>query len=139
MLFCRSHTEHYIFTVAPKKDYPTVLATPIWPSGMKPSSTVSWIINIEPQLESKLKFRNVSQPKCKGGHTNIAVWTIPSQTEVYNTKTDENINDILVPGSFYLNMTNCKSPTVPFRAMMEITLQNNTSERLTSFCPLYSH
>ncbi|CAM4697004.1 unnamed protein product [Leuciscus chuanchicus] len=126
--FTQDISEHYIFTVAPKKDNPTVLATPVWPSGMKSSSTVSWIVNIEPQLESKLKFRNVSQPKCKGGHTNIAVWTIPSQTVVYSTKQDENINDILVPGSFYLNMSNCKSPTVPFRAMMEITLQNNTNK-----------
>ncbi|KAK7147938.1 hypothetical protein R3I94_010457 [Phoxinus phoxinus] len=127
-LFTQDISEHYIFTVAPKKDNPTVLATPVWPSGMKPSSTVSWIVNIEPQLESKLKFRNVSQPKCKGGHTNIAVWTIPSQTVVYTTKKDENINEILIPGSFYLNMTNCKSSTVPFRAMMEITLQNNTDK-----------
>ncbi|XP_077061967.1 CUB domain-containing protein 1a isoform X2 [Siphateles boraxobius] len=126
--FTQDISEHYIFTVAPKKDNPTVLATPVWPSGMKPSSTVSWIVNIDPQLESKLKFTNVSQPKCKGGHTNIAVWTIPSQTVVYSTKKDENINDILVPGSFYLNMTNCKFPTVPFRAMMEITLQNNTNK-----------
>ncbi|ROL33013.1 CUB domain-containing protein 1 [Anabarilius grahami] len=128
--FTQDISEHYIFTVAPKMDNPTVLATPAWPSGMKPSSNVSWIINMEPQLKSNLKFRNVSQPKCKEVHTNIAVQTIRSQAMVYSTKKDKNINDILVPESFYLNMTNCKSPTGSFRAMMEITLQNSSNKLL---------
>lgn len=105
-----------------------MLATPAWPSGMKASSTVSWIVNLEPQIKSNLKFRNVSQPKCKEVHTTIAVQTIRSQTTLYSTKKDEKIKDLLVPESFYLNMTNCKSPTGAFRAMMEITLQNSTSE-----------
>ncbi|XP_048009834.1 CUB domain-containing protein 1-like [Megalobrama amblycephala] len=123
--FTQDISEHYIFTVAPKMDNPTVLATPAWPSGMKPSSNVSWIINMEPQLKSNLKFMNVSQPKCTEVQTNIAVQTIVPQVIVYSAKKDENINDILVLESFYLNMTNCKSPTGSFRAMMEITLQSN--------------
>ncbi|XP_016117955.1 CUB domain-containing protein 1-like [Sinocyclocheilus grahami] len=128
--FTQDISEHYIFTVAPKMDNPTVLATPAWPSGMKASSTVSWIVNLEPQFKSNLKFRNVSQPKCKEVHTNIAVQTIRSQTTLYSTKKDEKIKDLLIPESFYLNMTNCKSPTGAFRAMMEITLQNSTSKLL---------
>ncbi|XP_067247803.1 CUB domain-containing protein 1-like [Chanodichthys erythropterus] len=128
--FTQDIAEHYIFYVAPKLGNPTMLATPAWPSGMKPSSTVSWIINMEPQLKSNLKFRNVSQPKCKEVHTNIAVQQIRSQAMVYSTKKDENINDVLVPESFYLNMTNCKSPTGSFRAMMEITLQNSPNKLL---------
>ncbi|XP_016342311.1 CUB domain-containing protein 1-like isoform X2 [Sinocyclocheilus anshuiensis] len=128
--FTQDISEHYIFTVAPKMDNPTVLATPAWPSGMKASSTVSWIVNLEPQFKSNLKFRNVSQPKCKEVHTNIAVQTIRSQTTLYSTKKDEKMKDLLVPESFYLNMTNCKSPTGAFRAMMEITLQNSTSKLL---------
>ncbi|XP_067305458.1 CUB domain-containing protein 1-like isoform X2 [Pseudorasbora parva] len=126
--FTQYISEHYIFTVSPKMDNPTVLATPAWPSGMKPSSTVSWIINTE--LTSNLKFRNVSQTKCKEMHTNIAVQTIRSQTMVYSTKKDEKINDVLVPESFYLNMTNCKSPTGAFKAIMEITLPDNTNNLL---------
>ncbi|XP_052435648.1 CUB domain-containing protein 1 isoform X2 [Carassius gibelio] len=125
--FTQDISEHYIFTVAPKMDNPTVLATPAWPSGMKSSSTVSWIVNLEPQFKSNVKFRNVSQPKCKEVHTNIAVQTIRSQKTLYSTKKDEKINDLLVPESFYLNMTNCKSPTGAFRAMMEITLQNSSN------------
>lgn len=109
-------------------DNPTVLATPAWPSGMKPSSTVSWIVNLEPQFKSNLMFRNVSQPKCKEVHTNIAVQTIRSQKTLYSTKKDVKIKDLLVPESFYLNMTNCKSPTGAFRAVVEITQQNGTSE-----------
>ncbi|RXN11678.1 CUB domain-containing 1-like protein [Labeo rohita] len=100
--------QDYIFTVAPKMDNPTVLATPAWPSGMKPSSTVSWIVNLEPQFKSNLMFRNVSQPKCKEVHTNIAVQTIRSQKTLYSTKKDVKIKDLLVPESFYLNMTNYK-------------------------------
>ncbi|XP_067305456.1 CUB domain-containing protein 1a isoform X2 [Pseudorasbora parva] len=126
--FTKGISEHYIFTVAPKMDNPTVLATPAWPSGMKPSSTVSWIINTE--VTSNLKFRNVSQPKCKEVHTNIAVQTIHSQKMVYSTKKDEKIIDVLVPESFYLNMTNCKSPTGAFGAIMEITLQKTTNKLL---------
>ncbi|XP_048009863.1 CUB domain-containing protein 1-like [Megalobrama amblycephala] len=128
--FTQDISEHYIFTVTPKMDNPTVLATPAWPSGMKPSSNVSWIINTDPQLKSNLKFMNVSQPECIEVYTNIAVQTIVPQMMVYSTKKDENINDVLVPESFYLNMTNCKSPTGSFRAMMEITLQSNTKKLL---------
>ncbi|XP_026084207.1 CUB domain-containing protein 1a [Carassius auratus] len=128
--FTQDISEHYIFTVAPKMDNPTVLATPAWPSGMKASSTVSWIVNLEPQFKSSVKFRNVSQPKCREVHTNIAVQTIRSQKTLYSTKKDEKIKDLLVPESFYLNMTNCKSPTGAFRAMMEITLQNSSSKLL---------
>ncbi|XP_073702729.1 CUB domain-containing protein 1a [Garra rufa] len=128
--FTQDISEHYIFTVAPKMDNPTMLATPSWPSGMKPSSTVSWIVNLEPQFKGNLKFVNVSQPKCKEVHTNIAVQTISSQTMLYTTKKDEKIKDLLVPESFYLNMTNCKSPTGAFRAVMEITQQNSTSKLL---------
>ncbi|XP_058602328.1 CUB domain-containing protein 1a isoform X2 [Onychostoma macrolepis] len=128
--FTQDISEHYIFTVAPKMDNPTILATPAWPSGMKASSTVSWIVNLEPQIKSNLKFRNVSQPKCKEVHTNIAVQTVHAQTTLYSTKKDEKIKDLLVPESFYLNMTNCKSPTGAFRAMMEITLQNSTNKLL---------
>ncbi|XP_059423236.1 CUB domain-containing protein 1-like isoform X1 [Carassius carassius] len=128
--FTQDISEHYIFTVAPKMDNPTVLATPAWPSGMKASSTVSWIVNLESQFKSNVKFRNVSQPKCKEVHTNIAVQTIRSQKTLYSTKKDKKINDLLVPESFYLNMTNCKSPTGAFRAMMEITLQNSSNELL---------
>ncbi|XP_048009457.1 CUB domain-containing protein 1-like isoform X1 [Megalobrama amblycephala] len=129
-LFTQDISEDYIFTVAPKLDNPTVLATPAWPSGMKPSSSVSWIINMEPQLKSNLKFMNVSQPECMEVQTNIAVQTIVPQMIVYSAKKDGNINNILVLESFYLNMTNCKSPTGSFRAMMEITLQNNTKNHL---------
>ncbi|XP_048009321.1 CUB domain-containing protein 1-like [Megalobrama amblycephala] len=128
--FTQDISEDYIFTVAPKLDNPTVLATPAWPSGMKPSSNVSWIINMEPQLKSNLKFMNVSQPECMEVQTNIVAQTILPQMIVYSAKTEENINDVLVPESFYLNMTNCKSPTGSFRAMMEITLQNNTKNHL---------
>ncbi|XP_043116869.1 CUB domain-containing protein 1a [Puntigrus tetrazona] len=128
--FTKNISENYIFTVAPKIDYPTMLATPAWPSGMEASRTVSWIVNLEPQFKSSLKFRNVSQPKCKEVHTSVAVQTIRSQTTLYSTKTDSKIKDLLVPESFYLNMSNCKPSTGAFRVMMEITLQNSTNKLL---------
>lgn len=129
-LFTQGISENYIFTVAPKMDNPTTLATPGWPSAMKASSTVSWIVNMEPQFKSVLKFRDVSQPKCKQVHTNIAVQTIRSQTVLYATTKDDKIKDLLVPEGFYLNMTNCRSPTGAFRAMTEVTVQSNTNKLL---------
>lgn len=128
--FTQGISENYIFSVTPKMDNPTTLATPGWPSAMKASSTVSWIVNMEPQYTSVLTFRNVSQPKCKQVHTNIAVQTIRSQTVLYTTTKDDKMKDLLLPEGFYLNMTNCKSPTGAFRAMMEVTVQSNTNKLL---------
>ncbi|XP_055068039.2 CUB domain-containing protein 1a [Misgurnus anguillicaudatus] len=129
-LFRQAISEHYIFTVAPRNDYPALLATPAWPSEMKPSYTVSWIVTLESKFKSKLVFRNVSQPKCKEVNASIVVQSIHSKKMLYSNKNDENIKDLPLLESFYLNMTNCKSPTGAFRAMMQITLQSNTNQLL---------
>ncbi|XP_052002701.1 CUB domain-containing protein 1a [Xyrauchen texanus] len=129
--FTQEISEHYIFTLVPtKRNDPTLLVTPAWPSAMKPSCTVSWIVNLDPQLKSNLDFKHVSQLKCKGAQTSITVQSINSQKILYSVKKDVIIKGLLVPESFYLNMTNCKSPTGAFRAMMQITLQNNSSNLL---------
>lgn len=96
---------------------------------MTPSNSVSWIVTLDPQFKGKLEFKNVSQPKCKEVHTSIIVQSIRSQLMLYSTKEDDKITDLQVLESFYLNMTNCKSTTGDFRAMMQITVQSNKSER----------
>ncbi|KAI7791075.1 CUB domain-containing protein 1 precursor [Triplophysa rosa] len=100
------------------------ITTVAWPSGMTPSSTVSWIVTLDPQFKCKLEFKNISRPKCKEVRTTITVQSIRSQMMLYSTKEDGKIKDLEVSESFSLNMTNCKSTTGDFRAMMQITVQS---------------
>uniref|UniRef100_A0A3Q1EFR2 CUB domain containing protein 1a n=1 Tax=Acanthochromis polyacanthus TaxID=80966 RepID=A0A3Q1EFR2_9TELE len=106
--FEKEVSDRYIFTVSPSKDTPVLLATPGWPVGMKPSSTVSWIVNVPPKMDAHLMFTNLTQPKCKARHTNIRVQRVGSPEEDYSRREDEETeSEITVSESFYLNMSNC--------------------------------
>ncbi|TRY56905.1 hypothetical protein DNTS_017066 [Danionella cerebrum] len=128
--FTKEISENYIFSVAPKSDSPTNLATPGWPNAVTSSSTVSWIVDMEPQSTSTLTFSNISQPICKGEHPKITVQTVESQEMLLSSKTGDKLKDLLVHESFYINMTNCKSPTGAFRAKMEITVHSSSHKLL---------
>ena len=65
--------EHIIYTVRPQFPDPALLATPNWPEGMRPSSTVSWMVQVPPQFLALVQFPNVTQPSCAQRHTSIKV------------------------------------------------------------------
>lgn len=123
------HLERYIFTVSPKKDTPVLLATPGWPVGMKPYSTVSWIVSVPPRMEAHLMFDKLSQPKCTNRHTNIRVQRVGSREEDYSRREDEEAEqEIVVPAKFYLNMSNCLPEKGHFSLITKITLKDCKSK-----------
>ncbi|KAA0702874.1 hypothetical protein E1301_Tti017072 [Triplophysa tibetana] len=134
-LFRKEISEHYIFTVEAKSHYTALLATPAWPSGMTQSNTVSWIVMLDPQFKGKLEFKNVSQPKCKELCTSITVQSFRSMMMLYSTKEEDKIRDLQVLESFYLNMTNCKSISGDFKAMMQLTVQKSLRIPITQEDP----
>uniref|UniRef100_A0A8C7HCB5 CUB domain containing protein 1a n=1 Tax=Oncorhynchus kisutch TaxID=8019 RepID=A0A8C7HCB5_ONCKI len=118
-------SESIIYTVQPRMGSPALLATPNWPNGMKPYSTVSWIVNLPGHLQANLLFTNISQPKCGQGHTCIKVQTLGSPEELLSQREDEAAEDkLMVPESFYLNMSNCLPEDRHFSVLSKVTLQN---------------
>lgn len=109
----------------------TLLASPNWPQGMKPSSTVSWIVTLPSQYEAELRFVNVSQPKCNDRHTSISVMLLGQEEEVMSRREDQPKQyDLSVPQSFYLNMSNCVPHEGQFKAAVNVILQKKSSKRL---------
>lgn len=81
-------------------------------------------------MEAHLMFFNLSQPKCYTRHTNIKVLQIGQPEEVYSRREDEEAeSEITVPGSFYLNMSNCRPERGRFSVITKITLQNSISKK----------
>lgn len=96
---------------------------------MKPFSTVSWIVTFPSQYKAQLRFANVSQPKCAETHTFIRVKELNQEAELISrSENEEPIEDLAVPRSFYLNMSNCEPETGRFAAMTQIVLQKKTRE-----------
>lgn len=109
----------------------SLLATPNWPQGMRPSSTVSWIVTLPSQYEANLQFVNVSQPNCDDIHTAITVMLLGQEEEIMSRREDQPKEyDILVPQSFYLNMSNCIPQEGQFIAVTKIVLQKKSSKHL---------
>lgn len=80
-------------------------------------------------------FFNLSQPKCHTRHTNIKVLQIGQREEVYSRREDEEAeSEIVVPGSFYLNMSNCRPERGHFSVITKITLQNSISKKTAYVC-----
>ncbi|XP_010883460.2 CUB domain-containing protein 1 [Esox lucius] len=121
--FTKEIGERYIFTVRPKSGFPTILATPSWPMGMKSFSTVSWIVSVPSNKEAHLLFTNISQPKCSKQHTSIRVQSLGSLKEMYSQQEDKKADrEITISESFYLNMSNCMPEKGDFSVLTEITL-----------------
>ncbi|XP_070778267.1 CUB domain-containing protein 1 [Enoplosus armatus] len=126
--FSQEIPETIIYRVSPKMSSPTLLATPNWPQGMRPSSTVSWIVTLPSQYQAHLQFVNVSQPKCNDRHTAIKVKMLGYEEEIMSRREDEQAEDkLLVPQSFYLNMSNCITEEGHFGAVTKIVLQKKTN------------
>lgn len=100
------------------------MATPGWPVGMKGYSTVSWVVSVPPNMEARLTFANLSQPKCSNQHTDISVQRVGRPTLDYSRREDEEAeSELTVSGSFYLNMSNCRVERGRFSVLSKITLQ----------------
>lgn len=81
------------------------------------------------QYQAELQFLNVSQPKCNDRHTAIKVRLLGQEEELMSRREDEVTEDSLVlPQSFYLNMSNCIPEDGQFKAMTRIILQQKTSK-----------
>lgn len=107
-----------------------MLVTPNWPQGMRPSSTISWIVTLPSQYQADLQFVNFSQPKCNDRHTSIKVKLLNQEEEIMSRREDEQIEgNLLVPNSFYLNMSNCIPEEGQFGAITKIVLQKKTSKQ----------
>ncbi|CAL8299438.1 unnamed protein product [Lota lota] len=120
-------SEHIIYTVRPQITTPALLATPNWPDGMNPLSTVSWIVQIPPQYLALVQFSNVTRPSCDSEHNGIEVQLIGSKEEVLSRREDEVLEDKLVSENFYINMSSCVPDKGYFSALTKVTLQPKTS------------
>ncbi|XP_007228943.3 CUB domain-containing protein 1a isoform X1 [Astyanax mexicanus] len=129
--FLESLKERYIINVMPKKDSSVLLATPAWPAGMKPQSTVSWIVSFPSQFEANVEFTNISQVSCANRHTSIEVQKQSSRGETYSWRMDEKPKSVVMEESFYLNMSNCKSVKGSFSVVSQITLLKRKNKSLT--------
>ncbi|XP_026769774.3 CUB domain-containing protein 1a isoform X2 [Pangasianodon hypophthalmus] len=128
--FTNSVKEHYIFTVLPKKDIPVLLATPAWPLGMKAYATVSWFVSFPAQLEAHVSFTNVSQLTCQNRPAYIKLHRERSQDKMYSWQ-DQNPKDVVIPESFFLNMSNCLPVKGAFSVVSQVTLHMGKSVRLS--------
>nr|XP_057902681.1 CUB domain-containing protein 1 [Doryrhamphus excisus]XP_057902682.1 CUB domain-containing protein 1 [Doryrhamphus excisus] len=126
--FSKEIPETIIYQVTPQMSSPTLLATPNWPKGMRPSSTVSWIVTLPSRYHAHVQIVNVSQPKCEDRHTAIKVKMLDSEEEILSRREDEKTDDkLLVPRSFYINMSNCIPEDGNFGAVTKIVLQQKTN------------
>ncbi|KAL7382244.1 hypothetical protein ABVT39_019415 [Epinephelus coioides] len=122
--FSEKIRETIIYRVSPKASSPTLLATPNWPQGMKPSSTVSWIVSLPSQYKALLQFVNISQPKCASWHKAIKVKMLGYEEELMIRREDKEAeNKLEVPHSFYLKMFGCAPGENQFGAVTKIVLQ----------------
>ncbi|XP_067468699.1 CUB domain-containing protein 1 [Thunnus thynnus] len=119
--------ETIIYRVTPTMSSPTLLATPNWPQGMRPFSTVSWIVTVPSMYQAQLQFVNVSQPKCNDRHTAIKVKMLGYEEEIMSRREDEEVEELLLPQSFYLNMSNCIPEEGKFGAVTKIILEKKTN------------
>ncbi|KAM9824527.1 CUB domain-containing protein 1 [Neosynchiropus ocellatus] len=120
--------ETIIYSVTPEVGTQTLLATPNWPSGMRPLSTVAWIVNLPSQYQAHMQVVNFSQPKCSDRHTSIKVRMLGYEEEMMSRREDEPIDDkLLIPNSFYLNMSNCIPEKKYFGAVTKIILEPKTN------------
>ncbi|KAM4630925.1 CUB domain-containing protein 1 [Polymixia lowei] len=126
--FTEEISDSIIYRVRPKMSSMALLATPNWPDGMKPSSTISWIVTVPSRYQAALQFANVSQPKCGQRHTSIKVQMLGSEEEMLSRREDEEVEDqLVVPESFYLNMSNCIPEEGHFGVVTKVILQKKTN------------
>ncbi|KAL1255159.1 hypothetical protein QQF64_013220 [Cirrhinus molitorella] len=124
-------TENVIYTVSPLISGPMYLATPNWPDGMNPTSSVSWVVYVPQDYKAELLFSNVSKPKCDTGHTEVEVGPLDSQGQTQSWREDQSFpSSVIQQQSFYLNMSNCEPKSDRFAVLSNISLQKETKKFL---------
>jgi len=97
---------------------------------MSPYTTISWIVTFPSLYKAHILFVNISQPKCADKHTGIKVQMLGYDEELLSRREDEPVElKLMVPKSFYLNMTNCVIEEGNFGVVTKIVLQKNTSKK----------
>lgn len=103
--------------------------TPNWPGGMKPDSTLSWIVNVPEEYNAQLCFINVSRPQCSASHTEvISIQELGSHVELRFSKDVKLVPEHNIMRSFYLNMSNCEPEDGKFAILSQISLQKKPSK-----------
>lgn len=107
------------------------LATPNWPNGMNPSSSVAWIVNVPQEHKAELQFTGVGKLICDSGHSEVTIGPLDSQGQTQSWREDQSFPNTPVQQqqSFYLNISNCEPKNGHFAVLSKITLQKETSER----------
>uniref|UniRef100_A0A3B1IN57 CUB domain containing protein 1a n=1 Tax=Astyanax mexicanus TaxID=7994 RepID=A0A3B1IN57_ASTMX len=123
-------TDEVIYTTSPLVSSPIVLATPNWPAGMKPDSTVSWLISVPEEHSAELLFINISQPSCRQSHATVTVQELDS-TRKWSFREDEKMEKYDAQSSFYLNMSNCEPEQGNFAFLTKISLQKKSRKLLS--------
>ncbi|XP_051519401.1 CUB domain-containing protein 1-like [Myxocyprinus asiaticus] len=120
-------SENVVYSVSPLVLGTTYLATPNWPYGMNPSSSVSWIVNVPQEHRAELQFTNVSKPKCDPGHTTVEIRPLGSNGQLQSWREDQSVpNTVIQQQSFYLNISNCEPKSGSFAVLSKVTLQKET-------------
>ncbi|XP_051991080.1 CUB domain-containing protein 1-like [Xyrauchen texanus] len=124
-------SENVVYSVSPLVLGTTYLATPNWPNGMNPSSSVTWIVNVPQEHRAELQFTNVSKPKCDTGHTTVEIQQLGSNGHSQSWREDQSVPNIVNQlESFYLNMSNCEPKSGSFAVLSKVTLLKETKNVL---------
>uniref|UniRef100_A0A3B3VEF5 CUB domain containing protein 1a n=1 Tax=Poecilia latipinna TaxID=48699 RepID=A0A3B3VEF5_9TELE len=101
--------ETIIYRISPNLTSPTILVTPNWPTGMKPHSSVSWIVDLPWMHHAHIKFA-ISGLECENSHTRINVKHQEGGSDLLDINESEKMRteNTTARQSFYLNVTNCQ-------------------------------
>uniref|UniRef100_A0A3B5PP16 CUB domain containing protein 1a n=1 Tax=Xiphophorus maculatus TaxID=8083 RepID=A0A3B5PP16_XIPMA len=104
-----SSSEAIIYRISPNLMFPTILATPNWPNGMKPHSSVSWVVDLPWMYHALIKFI-ISGLECEKGHARINMKHQEGGNDLLDIDESEKMRteNMTAHQSFYLNMTNCQ-------------------------------
>lgn len=110
--------------------FPTILATPNWPNGMKPHSSVSWVVDLPWMYHALIKFV-ISGLECEKGHARINMKHQEGGNDLLDIDESEKMRteNMTAHQSFYLNMTNCQPEgRDQFDVKATIVLEKKTSK-----------
>ncbi|KAK7124269.1 hypothetical protein R3I94_018589 [Phoxinus phoxinus] len=125
-------TENVIYTVSPSVLGPMYLATPNWPDGLNPSSSVTWIVSVPQEHKVELQFTNVSKPVCDSGHTEVAIRPLDPQGQTQSWREDQIfVNTVIQQQSFFLNVSNCEPKSGSFAVLSKVTLYKEAKNFLS--------
>ncbi|KAK1805272.1 hypothetical protein P4O66_019622 [Electrophorus voltai] len=133
MSFSPEITDNLIYTIflSPLGLSTVLLMTPNWPGTMKSESTLSWIVNIPEEYRAELSFLNVSQPRCREGHTEMIIKEMGSEIEQSFREDNAFDHKVDMSGSFYLNMSNCEPGYGHFAILSQLSLQKKSKKLLS--------